>query len=156
RLPKVDGVDGLVDMAQAYGLTEEVGQQEVERVIGDAFKRAEREAKKGNGKAQDTEIKLDDFVAYPPMHNYLFKPTREMWPGGSVNARIPPIGKTSASAWLDANSAVEQMTWAPGEPMLIRDRLVSDGGWIKRKGVTCFNLYRPPTLERGDWTKAGP
>jgi hypothetical protein len=32
------------------------------------------------------------------------------------------------------------MTWAPGEPMLIPGRLVSNGGWIKRNGVTCFNL----------------
>src|SRR5580693_9066419 len=26
------------------------------------------------------------------------------------------------------------------------DRLISDGGWISRKGVTCFNLYRPPLI----------
>ena len=30
--------------------------------------------------------------------------------------------------------------------MLVRYRLMSDGGWIKRKGVTVFNLYRPPIL----------
>ena len=38
----------------------------------------------------------------------------------------------AASAWLDRNQPVEQMTWAPGEPMLIRDRLISEGGWIER------------------------
>jgi hypothetical protein len=64
--------------------------------------------------------------------------------------------KVKASTWLDQNRPVEQMTWAPGQPMRIRDRLVSDGGWIERNGVTCFNLYRPPTLELGDATKAGP
>ena len=32
--------------------------------------------------------------------------------------------------------------------MLIADRLISDGGWISRKGVTCFNLYRPPLTHR--------
>ena len=48
------------------------------------------------------------------------------------------------------------MTWCPGEPMLIRDRLVVDGGWIDRKDVTCFNLYRPPRIEMGDAAKAGP
>jgi len=89
---------------------------------------------------------LADFVAYMPQHSYIFKPSGEMWPAGSVNARIPPIGKTSASAWLDKNSAVEQMTWAPGEPQLIRGRLISDGGWMKRDDCTVFNLYRPPTL----------
>ena len=40
--------------------------------------------------------------------------------------------------------------------MIIRDRLVSAGGWIERHGVSCFNLYRPPQIELGDATKAGP
>jgi hypothetical protein len=46
------------------------------------------------------------------------------------------------------------MTWVPGEPMLIKDRLISDGGWIKRRGVTCFNLYRPPAIEPGNALEA--
>jgi hypothetical protein len=80
-----------------------------------------------------------------------------MWPASSVNTRIPRISdKVSNSAWLDRNHPVEQMTWAPGEPTLIRDRLIVEGGWIERTGVTCFNLYLPPTLEHGDPTKAGP
>ena len=62
----------------------------------------------------------------------------------------------AATTWLDQNRPVEQMTWCPGEPMLIRDRLVVDGGWIDRKDVTCFNLYRPPRIELGDASKAGP
>ncbi len=60
----------------------------------------------------------------------------------------------SASAWLDRNKPVEQMTWAPGVPMLIHDRLISEGGWIERKGVTVFNLYRPPTIEPGNAAEA--
>ena len=39
--------------------------------------------------------------------------------------------------------------------MIIRDRLVSAGGWIERRGVSCFNLYRPPQIEPGDAAKAG-
>jgi len=116
---------------------------------------------------------LNDFYAYMPMHNYIYVPTREPWPASSVNSRIEPVAlldakgqpildekgnpkKMSASAWLDRNRAVEQMTWVPGEPMLIRDCLIADGGRIKRLGVTCFNLYRPPTIEHGDASKAGP
>ena len=38
------------------------------------------------------------------------------------------------------------MTWAPGKPMLIKNRLISDGGWIERPGCTVFNLYRPPSI----------
>ena len=60
------------------------------------------------------------------------------------------------AAWLDRNRSVEQVTWAPGLPMLVRNRLISDGGWIERKGVSCFNLYRPPTITPGNAEKAGP
>jgi hypothetical protein len=108
-----------------------------------------------------------------PAHSYIFIPAREMWPASSVNARVPPIpavdadgkpirhedGKEkhlSASAWLDRHRPVEQMTWAPGEPMLIHNRLISEGGWIEHKDVTCFNLYRPPAVELGNAAEADP
>src|ERR1700730_1402982 len=107
-------------------------------------------------------VSIDDFLAYMPQRSsYFFTPSRELWPGTGVDARLPPVvgpnGKPiKPSAWLAANAAVEQTTWAPGEPMLIKDRLVSDGGWIKRPGCHIFNLYRPPALvpqagEVGPW-----
>jgi hypothetical protein len=40
--------------------------------------------------------------------------------------------------------------------MLIHNRLVSNGGWIDRQGVICFNQYREPAVKSGDPTKAGP
>jgi hypothetical protein len=118
-------------------------------------------------------VSLDDFHAYMPQHNYMFTPTRELWPASSVDDRLPPMplldsngtpmldenGKpkmVKASRWLAENKSVEQMTWAPGMPMLIRDRLISEGGWITRSGVTCFNLYRPPTIKLGNAAKATP
>jgi uncharacterized protein DUF5906 len=118
-------------------------------------------------------VTLKDFCAYMPLHVYIFTPCREIWPGSSVNARLPRVqlldkqgkprrnkqGKlvtVTASHWLDQNRPVEQMTWCPGLPMLIPDRLVSDGGWMERKDVTCFNLYRPPRIEPGDAGKAEP
>jgi hypothetical protein len=112
-------------------------------------------------------VSLDDFYAYMPSHSYLFVPSGEMWPATSINARIPPLAlpalgedgkpvKLSASKWLDTNRPVEQMTWAPGEPLLIADRLVSHGGWIERDGVSCLNLYRPPIIRRGSASMAGP
>lgn len=105
-------------------------------------------------------INVDDFYAYMPAHSYIFVPSREFWPAASVNARLPQVQDTSEkaiapAAWLDRNRAVEQMTWAPGEPLLIRDRLVSDGGWIERRGCACFNLYRPPSIAVGDPDAAG-
>jgi hypothetical protein len=100
-------------------------------------------------------------------------PTGEFWPAPSVNSRVPPIELTdaqgcplldhkdkpkqqNASAWLDQNYPVEQMTWAPGEPQVVADRLISDGGWIGRPGCHVFNLYRPPVMFAGDASKAWP
>jgi hypothetical protein len=118
-------------------------------------------------------VTKDDFVAYMPAHNYIFTPCREVWTGTGVNARVPKVAligadgqplrtstgklkKVAATTWLDKNRPVEQMTWIPGQPMLIRDRLVVLGGWIERPKVTCFNHYRPPRLELGDATQTGP
>jgi bifunctional DNA primase/polymerase-like protein/primase-like protein/uncharacterized protein DUF5906 len=123
--------------------------------------------------ASTNDLRITDFVAYMPTHNYIYTPAREHWPASSVNSRLEPHGVLDekgelkldsegapivlkASVWLDQNRPVEQMTWAPGEPMIIRDRLISNGGWIKRPGAAVFNLYRPPTLEMGDASRAGP
>jgi uncharacterized protein DUF5906 len=123
--------------------------------------------------AEGSGVTIDDFVAFMPLHVYIFTPCREPWPAASVNARlgsVPVLGKNgrpkkgadgkpktiSASAWLDQNKPVEQMTWAPGYPLLIENRLVVDGGWFDRKDVTCLNHYRPPRIKLGDASKAGP
>jgi hypothetical protein len=109
---------------------------------------------------------LDDFRAYMRKESaYIFAPTGELWPGSSVDSRVPPVcvgvgenGKPkfiSASLWLAKNRPVEQMSWVPGAPQLIRDRLIIASGWIARPGATVFNQYRPPTIERGDPAKAG-
>ena len=125
------------------------------------------------GDVSSEGVTLDDFYAYMPMHNYIYAPSRDHWPGASVNGRIAPIPvldedgepelddegrekKLKASTWLDQNRPVEQMTWAPGLPMIIPNRLVSSGGWIERQGVSCFNIYLPPTIELGDASQAGP
>ena len=33
-------------------------------------------------------VSIGDFSAYMPDHNYIYKPTRQTWPGSSVNSRI--------------------------------------------------------------------
>lgn len=127
------------------------------------------------GEPFDTEaagVTQADFRSYMPSHRYIFTPTGEFWPAGSVNSQIAPIplldsrgdvlvddkGKAktiSASAWLDQNKPVEQMTWAPGEPQVVSDRLISDGGWMRRRGCNVFNLYRPPEVVHGNAARAG-
>jgi hypothetical protein len=118
-------------------------------------------------------VSLDDFHAYMPQHVYIFVPTREPWPASSVNARLGKIPiydadgkpvlddkkkpkKVPANVWLDQNKPVEQMTWAPGLPTIIKNRLISDGGWIDREMVSCLNLYRPPTSSLGSAKAAVP
>ena len=70
-----------------------------------------------------------------PNHSYIFVPTREMWPASSVNSLLPrcraeeerhpePGREREAetlkpSDWLDQHRPVEQMTWAPGEPLTV-------------------------------------
>src|ERR1700737_1155317 len=107
------------------------------------------------------------------MHNYIYIPTRELWPAASVNSCVPPIPifekdgtpllnkkgeqvKIPANEWLYKHRRVEQMTWAPGLPMINRDRGISDGGWEKDQGAACFNLYRPPVRKPGEASKADP
>jgi hypothetical protein len=123
--------------------------------------------------AEGRGVTIDDFVAYSPTTVYIFTPCREPWTKAGVNSRLPrvpvltktgkprrdPNGKLvtiSATTWLDRNRAVEQMTWAPGYPMLIKDRLVVAGGWIERPDVTTFNHYRPPRIKPGKANEAGP
>jgi len=115
--------------------------------------------------AEERPVKFEDFYAYMPMHNYFFIPTRDPWPASSVNARLPAVKVgvdergndilISASAWLDRNRPVEQMTWAPGFPILIENRLISGGGFIDHPGCNTFNQYRPPEIELGNADKAG-
>ena len=100
-------------------------------------------------------LSAKNFYGYMPMHNYIYAPTRETWPASSVNARIPPVGKMSASEWIDKNQPVEQLSWIPGKPMLIKGYIISDGGWIKHKGNTVFNLYRAPMITPGNPDHAG-
>lgn len=106
-------------------------------------------------------LSVEDFYCYMAMPNaFIFIPTREVWPASSVNARIPPISngkeQIKPSTWLAKNRPVEQMTWAPGLPMLIEHRVISGGGWIERAGSDCFNLYQPPTIQVGEAAKAEP
>jgi hypothetical protein len=118
-------------------------------------------------------VSLADFFAYMPQHKYIFVPTREFWAGASIRARIGPVAlkdkdgnaitdketgepiTIAATLWLDQNRPVEQLSWAPGEAMVIADRLLHKGGWIDRPGLSCFNQYLPPTAPDGDPALAG-
>lgn len=119
------------------------------------------EAERLRQEHEEANVSLDDFYAFMPGHNYIYVPTRQPWPASSVNARIGRIPtaqiddkgrpKTiAASAWLDRNQPVEQMSWCPGLPMIVRDRLLLEGGWAAHPGSACFNLYHGPSIRPGN------
>jgi hypothetical protein len=107
----------------------------------------------------DAGIKIDDFVAYMPMGDFIFRPTREHWPAVSVDSRVPPVVIKNAdgeereippSFWLRMNAAVDQQTWAPGKIDIVPDKIVANGGWIDKPGAKCLNIYRPAPSFDGD------
>jgi hypothetical protein len=136
----------------------------------------ERELRRIYGKARGRSpgVQLEHFVAYMQTKGYIYLPAGDFWPAERVNSRLPPVpqidsqgqpvinektGKQETiqpSAWLARHAPVEQVTWAPGLPQFIHDRLIGDGGWIEHEGVTLLNLYRPPKPLHGDATKAEP
>jgi hypothetical protein len=113
---------------------------------------AEETPMPGPSKAADA-VSFEDFGAYSPSHSYFFVPTGEHWPASTVNTRLPRVQLDMApkpilaSTYLDRTRSVEQATWAPGQPQVIEDRLISEGGWFTRAGCKTFNLYRPPTIK---------
>ena len=129
--------------------------------------RLEKEVKRSYDKwLEKRGVSLEDFYAYMPTHRYIFTPTRDLWPATSVDDRILPVQifdkngkkvlntrgkelKIPASRWLSQNRPVEQMTWVPGEPLVIKDKVVVQDGWEIAPGCSSFNLYRPPTIIRG-------
>jgi len=119
-------------------------------------------------KKHGNPLRYKDFRAHLPSHSYINIKDGEFWPASSINAIFsavetgevdPKTGKpvkVRASTWLDKNQAVHAVTWLPGAPMVISDRMISAGGWIDEPGYTTFNLYRPPMIPPGDAAKAGP
>ena len=135
-----DEVEDALSRAMATnGYTEDKGAKAIEATLASGLAA-------GLGSPHDDlpnrASRLTISCAYLPAHYYIYTPCREPWPAASVNARIPPIvvgvdadGEASKSAPAPGSTVhqpVEQMTWAPGEPHLIRDRLVVHGGWIER------------------------
>lgn len=95
---------------------------------------------------------LQAFYAYLPEHKYIHRPTRALWPMASVNGSLEgiSIGKDKPAAWLDKHRAIHQMTWAPGMPEVVVDKIMADGAWINLPGQNVYNLYRPPVVVPGD------
>jgi len=146
------------DWARTKGMAN--GERELRRIFDKA-------------RGRNPGVRLEHFVAYMQSRGYVYLPAGDFWPAERVNARLPPLPQIDGGQpvinektnkqetirpadWLARHAPVEQITWAPGLPQFIDDRLVGDGGWIEHEGVTVLNLYRPPKPLQGDATKAAP
>jgi len=119
-------------------------------------KAADAARKRANGVQAPREkaepLPVSDFIAFSPDHTYIYRATGESWTSTAVNARVMPVeiggGKKgiAANVWLDRNDAVEQRVWAPGEPQIIEDRLVAEGGFFPKQDARVFNVYKPPLV----------
>ena len=96
-------------------------------------------------------VTIDDFYAYMPSHcTSSCRPAR-CGRRASVNARLPKVpvkkkdgtrrgrGRQAAkhvkpSVWLDRHRPVEQMTWAPGEPLTIDGQADRRGRLVRAAG----------------------
>lgn len=132
--------------------------------LDNAFKK--NDIKNNDQDSREKEnIQLEDFYAYAPENKYIYIPTRDFWPSSSVDLRFDKVEADSsrkngkkkrirATEWLSLNRSVEQATWAPGRPMLIENRILSNGGWLRAQGSSTFNLYQPPRIKGGDPERA--
>ncbi len=115
---------------------------------------------------EKSQLTKEDFYGYAPGNKFIFIPTRDLWPAKSVNDRLPDVdtGTTKdgkkimekPSTWIAENRSVEQITWHPGKPLLIEDKLITKGGIIDHPGFNTFNLYLPSTIEMGNPDEAEP
>lgn len=118
-------------------------------------------------------LTIDDFRAHMPTHQYIHIPTNEPWPAQSVDSRLEPVlvvdknglpkldrkgnpVKEKPSKWLDRNRPVEQLTWAPGYPKIIEDKIIREGSMTPFQGNTIYNLYQPPECPPGSPDEAMP
>jgi hypothetical protein len=130
---------------------------------------------------------LGDFFAFAPQHTFMEIVTRKPWPAISIDTRLPPVALIDddgqlvravpefnrkgepvgnpkgepillkPSVWLDRNRSINGITWAPGMPLLVFDKVVVENiGWIDAPGKVTFNTYRPPEPKPGDFRKVTP
>ena len=108
------------------------------------------------------DVRIEHFWAYSQNESYIFTPDASPWPRRRVGAMVSDVGlfasdgapvmrgdppqhvKLPGMAVIDSWRAVQQMTWWPDEPQIIRERLAFDGGWLPHAGAKVFNIYHPP------------
>jgi hypothetical protein len=148
----------MTDPWDSPGWREAAEEYAVERLKAKVQRRYDTDANGewGVGSANGAALQFDQFYAYAKTSQFIFIPTGELWPTATVNSRLPWVGGIKPSLWLHRNHPVEQMTWAPGQPALIKHKLLRNDGWIDHQDASVFNLYRPADLQLGNADNAQP
>jgi hypothetical protein len=114
-----------------------------------------------------SKVDYEDFIAYGPSRNCIYLPTCTPWPNATIDEWLPwkpkldALGKPMLDkkgkvikippyTWLVQNRRAAAMTWAPGEPQFIHDRLPVETGWVTKAGAATFNTYRAPVIKPGN------
>ena len=103
-------------------------------------------------------LPMEDFVHELVTNLYIYRPNGRLCSGFSVNRRVAPVQDgvkvkangdeepnwVLAADWIARVSAVEQMSWVPGQDEFIEDKLINNGGWFAHEGSRIYNLYKGP------------
>jgi Primase C terminal 2 (PriCT-2)/Family of unknown function (DUF5906) len=92
-----------------------------------------------------------DFFAHMETGKFVYFPTGMLWPATSVNARLGPSGvmgpnnkMVPMSEVLKRTRAVDQVSWMPGRPQIVRNVVVTKAGVEVEPDNVVLNLYRAP------------
>jgi len=167
RLRALRNVRALRDKTVANGCTEEEAASAQakagelvtlykltdEELAGELPPDSAEEEQAARGKDMPSGARMKDFWHYGPTNAYIYVKTNDMWQSGSINVKFG----AKATAAIAKFQSVEQVTWAPGHPQIVRDRLIQNGVFEESPGNRVYNQYRPQTIsDKGDAAKADP
>jgi hypothetical protein len=101
-----------------------------------------------------------DLVGHSPTGKFIYRPTGKLWPSITVDKRLGKVPlaavdedgkqiKMPSSTFIMKTNVVEDMSWMPGEPEIIEDIVVLEGGRQEKKGARIYNIYRPAIVDPG-------
>lgn len=107
------------------------------------------------------EGSLSDFVYDHESNGYIYRPSGAIWVGASVDAACGPVnveGKlVKASLWIQEHARITTTTSTPAiKGDILKGYDCREGVLFESPSGAVYNKYRPPTIEPGDASLAGP
>jgi hypothetical protein len=94
----------------------------------------------------------DNYCWIADQERFMYAPSRGLWTRGTV---IKQVGNEVATA-IERERVCSNVTWIPGAPEFIKDKVVVDGELEDYPGNNLFNMFRParPISKNADPDKA--